>query len=113
MGIASEGKILLPSPGNGGTVTPPPWSDSFLFDASVAVLRAVLFTVGAWLVVLVGALLLRAILVAAGPRPETTPVASLLALVAFVLYLAVPTYLLVVRTNDGGDDDDDGNGEGL
>lgn len=70
------------------------------------VLRALLFTLAVCLVVGVSALLIRATLVLAEPY-ATQRVSSLLALLVFVVYVGLPTYLLATRTDlgDGGEDD--------
>lgn len=66
------------------------------------VLRVGLFTLGVCLVVGVSALLIRATLLLTGPHLSTRA-SSLLALLVFLVYVSVPTYLLATRTEIDGD----------
>jgi hypothetical protein len=75
-----------------------PRTGSYLIDSMLLVLRAILFTLGGCLVVGVSALLVRATLVLTEPYASTR-VASLLALLVFVVYVGLPTYVLATRTD--------------
>lgn len=79
-----------------------PRTGSYLIDSMLFVLRALLFTLGVCLVVGVSALLVRATLVATDPHVSTR-VSSLLALLVFVVYVGLPTYLLATRADLSGD----------
>ena len=90
-------------------MNPLPRTGSYLIDSMLFALGAILFTIAVGIVVLVGALLIRATVQVARPITGSQGVASLLALVVFSLYVAVPTYLLATKTEDVvGDDDPDG-----
>jgi len=94
-------------------VTLLPRTDSSLVNAMLVLLRLILFTLGICLVVGVGALLLWAVLTLADGYTDSTRVRTVLALAAFVLYVAVPAYLLAVGTDDGDDGDEGGDREAL
>ena len=79
-----------------------PRTGSYLIDSMLFVLRALLFTLGVCLVVGVSALLVRATLVVTDPHVSTR-VSSLLALLVFVVYVGLPTYLLATRADLSGD----------
>lgn len=80
-------------------MNPLPRTGSYLIDSMLFALGAILFTVAVGLVVLVGALLIRATLLVARPLTGSSASASLLALLVFAVYVGVPTYLLATRTD--------------
>lgn len=90
-------------------MNPLPRTGSYLIDSMLLALGAILFTLAVGVVVLVGALLIRATLLFARPITGSQGVSSLLALFVFSVYVAVPAYLLATRAEDLlGDDDRDG-----
>jgi hypothetical protein len=80
-----------------------PRTGSYLIDSMLLVLRAILCTLGVCLVIGVSALLVRATLALTDPYASTR-VSSLLALLVFVVYVGLPTYLLATRTDLPGDE---------
>lgn len=89
-------------------MNPLPRTGSYLVDSMLLALGAILFTLAVGLAVLVGVLLLRGTIHVARLLTGSQGIASLVALVVFALYIAVPTYLLATRGDDvfGGDDRD-------
>ena len=81
-------------------MNPLPRTGSYLIDSMLFALSAILFTLAVGLVVLVGALLIRATLHVTRPLTGSSAVSSLVALVVFAVYIGVPTYLLATRTDE-------------
>lgn len=79
------------------TVNPLPRTGSYLIDSMLFALGAILFTLAVGVVVLGGALLIRATLQVARPITGSQGASSLLALLVFAAYVGVPTYLLATR----------------
>lgn len=88
------------------TVNPLPRTGSYLIDSMLLALGAILFTLAVGVVVLGGALLIRATLLVTRPVTGSQGVSSLVALLVFSVYISVPAYLLATRAEDLLEDDD-------
>ena len=81
-------------------MNPLPRTGSYLIDSMLFVLGAICFTLAVGLVVVVGALLIRATIQLTQPYTGSTSTSSLLAILVFALYIGVPSYLLATRTEE-------------
>lgn len=77
-----------------------PRTGSYLIDSMLFVLGAICFTLAVGIVVVVGALLIRATIQLTQPYTGSSGTSSLLAILVFALYVGVPSYLLAIRTDD-------------
>ena len=77
-----------------------PRTGSYLIDSMLFVLGAICFTLAVGLVVVGGALLIRATIQLTQPYTGSSGTSSLLAILVFALYVGVPSYLLAIRTDD-------------
>lgn len=79
-------------------------SDTTRSKALSAFLRAVAFTVGVCLLIAGSVGVLYGVLTLSGPLGVSTETTSLLALLTFIAFIAVPSYLFAVRA--GGTDEE-------
>lgn len=85
-------------------MNPLPRTGSYLIDSMLFALRAILFTLAVGLVIVVSALLIQATVQLTQPFTGSRSASSFLALLVFAAYIAVPTYVLATRTDDGPGD---------
>lgn len=81
-------------------MNPLPRTGSYLIDSMLFVLGAICFTLAVGVVVVVGALLIQATIQLTQPFTGSSSTSSLLAILVFALYIAVPSYLVAVRIDD-------------
>lgn len=95
------------------TVNPLPRTGSYLIDSMLFAIGAICFTLAVGLVVIVGALLIRATIHLSQPYTGSRGTSSLLAILVFALYVGVPSYLLATRTEAPSTSEGDRDGEQL